>query len=251
LAGQENPDLTIALLPALEALPALTVGDKGKRLLLHLARGGTNPARLISFPYNDLSLQAAAWAEDEDELVYILESYLEHQEHAIGPTSNYSEGVGGDIQISPRGWQLVEEYRSANPRSESGFVAMAFGNSMLPTRAAIMAGIEGARFRPVVIDREEFTGKIDDEILSQIRQSRFVVADFTGQRQNVYYEAGFAEGLGIRVIWTIKKPDLDNLHFDVRQFNFIDWEDGALDKLTERVANRIGRVIGLGPVLVP
>ena len=45
--------------------------------------------------------------------------------------------------------------------------------------------------------------KIDDEIIGEIRRSRFLVADFThgdkGARGSVYYEAGFAYGLGLPV----------------------------------------------------
>ena len=35
-----------------------------------------------------------------------------------------------------------------------------------------------------------------DRIIAQIRASKFVVADFTRNRGGVYYEAGFALGLG-------------------------------------------------------
>jgi hypothetical protein len=41
-----------------------------------------------------------------------------------------------------------------------------------------------------------------------------LVADFTGQRGGVYWEAGFAQGLGIPVIRTCKSDELWKLHFD-------------------------------------
>ncbi|MFC1886373.1 hypothetical protein ACFLZM_04890, partial [Thermodesulfobacteriota bacterium] len=86
--------------------------------------------------------------------------------------------------------------------------------------------------RKVPTDPEhQFNGKIDDEIIAQIRRSRFIVADFTGHRGGVYYEAGFAKGLGLEVIWTCNKNDIDKLHFDIRQYNCIDWDWDA-DKLT-------------------
>ena len=34
--------------------------------------------------------------------------------------------------------------------------------------------------------------------MAEIRRSRFVVADYTGQVNGVYFEAGFALGLGLR-----------------------------------------------------
>ncbi len=37
---------------------------------------------------------------------------------------------------------------------------------------------------------------------------RFMIADFTGHRGGVYFEAGFAHGLGIPVIWTCREDQL-------------------------------------------
>ena len=47
--------------------------------------------------------------------------------------------------------------------------------------------------------------------MHQIRKSKFLIADFTGQRGGVYYEAGFAYGLGLPVIWTCRKDWFDGL----------------------------------------
>ncbi len=63
------------------------------------------------------------------------------------------------------------------------------------------------------------------------------VAHFTGNRGGVYFEAGFALGLGIPVIWTCHKDRISDLHFDTRQYNHIDWKD-VID-LRERLYNRI------------
>lgn len=106
----------------------------------------------------------------------------------------------------------------------------------------IAPAIEGCYFRPVRIDKEDFLGKICDEIIAEIRQSRFLVADFTGQRGGVYYEAGFAHGLGIPVIFVVRKNEVGKLHFDTRQFNHIVYE--TPEELKERLTQRI-RALGL------
>ena len=68
-------------------------------------------------------------------------------------------------------------------------------------------GIEDAGYQALRIDKKEDVVKIDDEIISEIRRSRFLVADFTqgndGARGGVYFEAGFALGLGIPVIFCL------------------------------------------------
>jgi hypothetical protein len=73
------------------------------------------------------------------------------------------------------------------------------------------------------------------------------VADFTGERGGVYFEAGFALGLGRQVIWTVREDVLDKVHFDNRQYNFIVWKSSGLDKFAERLGLRIEATVGRGP----
>ena len=73
--------------------------------------------------------------------------------------------------------------------------------------------VRAAGYDPLRIDRVEHVAKIDDEIVAQIRRSRFVLADFTGHRGGVYFEAGFALGLNLPVIWTCRQDAVDQLHF--------------------------------------
>ena len=91
----------------------------------------------------------------------------------------------------------------------------------------------------------EHDGRIDDQIIAEIRRSAFVIADFTGHRGGVYYEAGFAHGLGRRVIFTCRADDMDKLHFDVRQYNTIVWDSS--DQLSKLLQNRILALFGAGP----
>ena len=75
------------------------------------------------------------------------------------------------------------------------------------------------------------------------------MADFThgnsGARGSVYYEAGFAQGLKIPVIFTCRKNAIKRIHFDTRQYNHIVWETPV--ELKDRLTNRIAAVIGDGP----
>ena len=106
--------------------------------------------------------------------------------------------------------------------------------------------IQSAGYIPHRVDQREHIDKIDDEIILQIR-SRFVVADATGHRGGVYYEAGFASGLGLPVFWTCRKDAMEDLHFDVNHYNCIVWEPGKLDAFHNAPARRIEAVLGRGP----
>ena len=106
-------------------------------------------------------------------------------------------------------------------------------------------GIRDAGYKPMRIDYKEHNNKIDDQIIAEIKRSRFLVADFTSERGGVYFEAGFAKGIKIPVIFTCRKDLSENIHFDTRQFNHILWEKP--EELRERLKDRISATIGDGP----
>ena len=81
--------------------------------------------------------------------------------------------------------------------------------------------------------------------MAEIRRSRFVVADYTGQVNGVYFEAGFALGLGLRVIPTCRADEVPNLHFDIKHLNTLLWS--PLAELADGLNRRIRAVIGVGP----
>jgi nucleoside 2-deoxyribosyltransferase len=113
-------------------------------------------------------------------------------------------------------------------------------------RQAIRPAIEAAGYEPIRVDEVEHANRIDDEIISQIRRSKFLVCDLTGQRAGVYFEAGFGLGLGKQVIWTVHKDSLDLVHFDNRQYNFVVWNDNDYEKFQESLSARIIALLGPG-----
>jgi nucleoside 2-deoxyribosyltransferase len=83
-------------------------------------------------------------------------------------------------------------------------------------------------------------------MLEVIRRSRFVVADITYDNSGAYWEAGFAEGLDKKVIYTVSKVWIDEdrknrVHFDTDHFNRIEWDVDNLEeaggKLTAMIRN--------------
>jgi hypothetical protein len=77
-----------------------------------------------------------------------------------------------------------------------------------------------------------------------------MIADFTSEidkpRGGVYYEAGFAHGLGKEVIWTCREDVIDHIHFDTRQYNHITWNENDLKAFYKNIYNSIGANIGYG-----
>jgi len=112
----------------------------------------------------------------------------------------------------------------------------AFSNGIKP--AAVDAGYETYRVKD-----DKHGERIDAKIIAEIRACRFVIADVTGTRSAVNYEAGFAEGLTKPVIWMCRKDSEKDMstNFDTRQLQHIVWTDvGDLRKqLTDTIRARI------------
>ena len=151
--------------------------------------------------------------------------------------------------VTVDGYAQIADRESATDSSQA-FVAMWFDDSMAEVyRDGIEPGIRDAGYNPLRIDRKDHINKIDDEIIAELRRSRFLVADFThgpdGARGGVYYEAGFAHGLDMPVIFTCQQDSLDELHFDTSHYNHLNWADHA--ELRVNLKNRVLAVIGEGP----
>lgn len=182
------------------------------------------------------------------------EYLMDHLSHA-GLIERYGvNDADQECRLTVGGYARLEalEQKQNASASTRAFVAMWFDPSMQAARDdGIKAAIRLAGYEPVVIDEQEHVGRIDDQIVAEIRRSRFLVADFThgktGARGGVYYEVGFAHGLGIPAILTCRNDKVDDLHFDTRQYNHIVWK--SPEGLRIQLTRRISAVIGDGPLL--
>ena len=144
----------------------------------------------------------------------------------------------------------LEEVSRDQKDSSRGFMAMWFDPSMDQVwEEGFEPGIREAGYDPVRIDKKDHPNRIDEEIINEISKARFIVADLThgdkGVRGGVYYEAGFAHGRDIRVIFTCHEDCFDKVHFDIRQYYCIKWKDH--DKLRKELTKRITGIVGRGP----
>ncbi|MDP3465223.1 MAG: hypothetical protein Q8R86_05570, partial [Sulfuricurvum sp.] len=83
--------------------------------------------------------------------------------------------------------------------------------------------------------------KISDEIIGMIKSSRAVIADCTGNRTAVYYEAGYAMGMKIPVIWTCREDQVGDICFDVSQHPFILWN--TQEELADKIVKRLKAIL--------
>lgn len=202
---------------------------------------------------SDEVLNAQAWSESRMIATVMRDSEVEMQffldSLAARGWINVQKNAGYHLTVE--GHAHLEELERRATDSSQAFVAIWFDDTMESAwRDGIKRGIEDAGYKALRIDRKEHANKIDDEIIAEIRRSRFIVADFThgdaGPRGGVYYEAGFAHGRDIPVIFTCRKDALEKVHFDTRQYNHIVWD--TPEELRNKLATRIAAVIGDGPL---
>ena len=116
-------------------------------------------------------------------------------------------------------------------------------------RQGIKPGVEDAGYTPICLKDVLTNEDINFRILAEIRRAELTVADFSGHKGGVYFEAGFALALGREVFWTCDANDRNDLHFDTDHFQYIFWRDH--DDLRRRLCEKIVAIKGQGPFRSP
>jgi len=102
------------------------------------------------------------------------------------------------------------------------FVAMAI-NSENPELEDVLDSIKEAGSRCGIeaerVDEVHSNERITDRILESIRKAEFVIIDLTHSRPNVFYEAGYAQGIGKTPIYIAKEGT--KLEFDLKDYPVI------------------------------
>ena len=213
--------------------------------------------------YEGLRAAAAAWETDTDSEA---EEFWEHLEKEGWVRSRPALPAGTLFNVpavctlDARLW--VEDQLRERGTGQRVFVAMGFDKSLdAAYTEGLKQGIAQAGYEPYRVDQDaHHSDKLDDRVLAGLRQSRIVVADFTcetfirkGEDQpeglpngNVHYEAGFAHGRDMPVIYTCREDCQDYLRFDTRQINHILWTDAA--DLARQLQARLEGQFGHGPV---
>lgn len=144
------------------------------------------------------------------------------------------------IQLTPKALERIYELQKYHVNNKNVFVAMKFGPDTQALREKIKEGLNGYNVR--IMDEIEHNRQIVPEMLYEIRNSKFVIAELSNHNNGAYYEAGYALGLGKEVIHICKKSEMSNgLHFDVAQVNTIVYDN--IDEIPEKLKKRIRATI--------
>lgn len=146
------------------------------------------------------------------------------------------------ISLTFHGIQHIAALEENGRNSKNCFIAMSFSekSEIVAIKEAIKSAVNETKYHSIIINEKhiESDRTINDAIIAEIKRAKFVVADFTQQKSGVYFEAGFALGLGIPVIYCCDKADfVANSHFDVNHYPHIlynspeELRKGLIDKI--------------------
>jgi len=237
--GVEGSQITTDTIKDLkEKLSNYNPREKQIILLQNIERKTEYPGQrvMLDFRY-DFPL---AWASTDEEFLYYI-NYLQNR----GFLDSHMSAPVFYVTITPDGWDYLEQHDRRIEERTQAFVAMSFSEDLKPIwEGPIYNAIKKAGYKPYRVDAEPHSDRIDFKIIAEIKNSRFLIADVTEHKLGVYFEAGYALGLGLPVIWCVRKDDLDKVHFDTRQYNHIVWETES--DLENQLYNFICAIIGKG-----
>ena len=182
---------------------------------------------------------SVAYARNPGEFAFLAEKAKElgYLESPVPPKEE-------ECRLTLEGWKHIAEFKRDEVRTNQAFIAMSFDPALRSAyEEGIKLALEQTGYVPLRVDDAQFNEKIDDRIIADIRKSGLVIADFTQHKGGVYFEAGFALGLGIPVIWICRDTDLKDAHFDTRQYPHIVWKNA--DELREKLIARIEATVPL------
>jgi nucleoside 2-deoxyribosyltransferase len=260
----DPPTLTSELFDPLKSLPTPTVHEKAQILFTYFCKKYPIAGQQIS--ELDIIMNGVGSSEEKrenifmacapiegicsltgrEELKYVISNYLVEEEHFI-------KLQDGQYFITPKGWHHFEEHPLSI--SDIAFVAMSFKDELDPLfNNVIKPAIKKAGWNAFRIKEERHNNYITNEIISGIRRSKFMIADFTDNCEGAYYEAGYAKGLGIPVIHMVNdeyltgKNQAKKLHFDTLQMYHLPWKTGNETKDVENLFHQIIVTVGNGPI---
>ncbi len=158
-----------------------------------------------------------------------------------GLISMINDGMHIDcFTLTAKAVDSIENLEASNSRM--AFIAIKFDKNEERINA-IQNAISLAGYEPIVMNQVETNDWIMPEIFFQIKNSKFVVADFSLPCDGAYYEAGYAAALDKPVIHLFDKREEGNnkLHFDIAQKSTIFYND--YNELKGRLIKRIKATI--------
>jgi len=131
--------------------------------------------------------------------------------------------MAGGRQVAPKKTPVITEQ---DYEEGYAFIAMAI-NSSDPDLEDVLDSIKEAATKCGIhaerVDEVQSNDRITDRILESINKAQFVIVDLTHSKPNVFYEAGYAQGLNKTPIYIAREGT--HLEFDLKDYPVIFFEN--------------------------
>ncbi|MBW7473130.1 MarR family transcriptional regulator [Paenibacillus oenotherae] len=207
------------------AIPT-TIEEKSQRLLQYLfkrSRGPLEPVVIhqLSQSYN------LTYSPNLQELIYIIEKLREEE---------YVERVGATFKLTESGWKEASMI-AGGKRLQPCVVIVADDEQWRQEWSEkVVPMIEQCGYTVRMADNPQNDAE-GDGIMQLIAESKLIIADLTGQDQEIYFAAGYALGLQIPLLCTVNKSDAEQLPLHSKEINPIIW--GGTEELTAILEQRL------------
>lgn len=250
--GTDNDGVKIVPKAYLLNLLPVSFSDRIDKVMKNLARyaGKIGETFVVDFSKpNDIEFYKTLLFVDsvdteraQAELMEIFELLTEMDYLTVAQNSSTLSNIDVEYKFAVNGWLAIQDLETKRNTLAQGFIAMWFDACMKDARGSIEQAIVDCGYVPSIIDIKEHNNFIVPEIFHEIDKSKFVIADLSGHRGGVYYEAGYGEGQNKPVILCCKESDFKDCHFDVKQKNIIIWS--SIEDLYEKLCKRIRATVG-------
>jgi hypothetical protein len=165
------------------------------------------------------------------------EELYERVRDSCGDKIESGPGYGGTVHLR----EARKGSRSIPARgNDCAFIAMPIDRSD-PNLEDVLEAIRDAARRCKIdatrIDDDQSNERITDRILKAIESAQFVIVDLTKERPNVFYEAGYAQGIGKTPVYIAREGT--TVHFDVKDYPIIMYRNmtGLKEDLITRLSS--------------
>jgi hypothetical protein len=137
--------------------------------------------------------------------------------------------------------------REPPARSEWAFIAMPMNqddDSLVDVLEAIKSAAARCGIVAERIDEQQSNDRISDRMLDSIRRAKYIIADLTLARPNVFFEAGYGHGLGKTPIYVARQGT--RIEFDVHDYPVLFYRN--LKELRDKLAERLQAIGKAKPV---
>ena len=219
-----------------------------------------NPAeilnRLVEFLYED-KYQLGYVTISDFEFYPILQTFNKHAIKGYFEELN-EQKITKDFSSIPnqyqgcltlKGFEVYEELKKGKAKSNQVFMALQYNNEPAANfyKNSLIPALE--EFKLDLKDLRDLS-KMDDLLVAQmeaeIRQSKFLIADITPLKHekcpdinihnaNVYWEAGFARGLGKPVLLLCEASKFEKLPFDTGGFLHVQYDLSSEEKIEDAI----------------